>query len=49
MYPNDDDTGVKPKDFLQIRMRYTSNYDPIQQIWDRYRKISRDNFCRKIK
>ena len=30
-------------------MRYTSGGDPIQEIWDRDRKIARDNFGRKIK
>ena len=30
-------------------MRYTPGYDPIQQLWDRDRKIARDNFCIKIK
>ena len=30
-------------------MRYTYGCDPIQQIWDRYRKIARDTFDRKIK
>ena len=39
---DNDDTGVKPEHFLQILMRYTPGYDPIQQIWDRYRKIARD-------
>ena len=28
-------------------MRYSPGYDPIQKIWDRYRKIARDNFGRK--
>ena len=28
-------------------MRYTPGYDPIQQIWDRDRKIEKDNFGRK--
>ena len=30
-------------------MRYTSGSDPIHQMWDRDRKIARDNFCRKRK
>ena len=30
-------------------MRYTYGCDPIQNMWDRYRKIARDNFGRKIK
>ena len=30
-------------------MRYTPGYDPIQKLWDRDRKIARDNFCIKIK
>ena len=46
---DNDDTGVKPEHFLQILMRYTSGYDPIQQIWDRYRKIARDIFGKKRK
>ena len=44
-----DDTGVKPKHFLQMCMRYTPGYDTIQKMWDRYRKIARYNFGRKIK
>ena len=48
-YLDDNGTGVKPKNFLQRGMRYTSGYDPIQQIWDRNWKIARDNFGRKIK
>ena len=40
---------MKPKRFLQVGMRYTPGYDPINQMWDRYRKIARDNFGRKIK
>ena len=30
-------------------MRYTSGCDPIQEMWDRYRKIARYNFGIKIK
>ena len=30
-------------------MRYTSGGDPVQEIWDRDRKISRENFGRNIK
>ena len=30
-------------------MRYTSGGDPIQEMWDRYRKIARYNFGIKIK
>ena len=30
-------------------MRYTPGYYPIQKMWDSSRKITRDNFCRKIK
>ena len=30
-------------------MRYTSGCDPIQQIWDRDRRIARDFFCRNRK
>ena len=30
-------------------MIYTSGCDPIQKMWDRYRKITGDNFGRKIK
>ena len=40
---------MKPKHLLQRGMRYTPGYDPIQQMWDRDRKIERDNFGRKIK
>ena len=48
-YLDDDDTGMKPKHFLQRGSRYTSGCDPIQKFWDRYRKIARDNFGRKRK
>ena len=44
-----DGTGVKPKHFLQIRIRYTSSGDQIQEMGDRDRKIERDNFGRKRK
>ena len=40
---------MKPKHHLQRGIIYTSSCDPIQQFWDRDRKISRDNFGRKIK
>ena len=30
-------------------MKYTPGYDPTQQMWDRYGKIAKDNFGRKIK
>ena len=30
-------------------MRYTSGGDPMQEVWDRGRKIPRDNFGRKRK
>ena len=30
-------------------MRYTSGCDPIQEMWDRDNKITRDNFGRKTK
>ena len=30
-------------------MRYTSVGDPMQEMWDRDRKIARENFGRKIK
>ena len=30
-------------------MRYTTGYDPIQQMWDIYWKSARGNFGRKIK
>ena len=40
---------MKPKHFLQRGTRYTSGCDPIQKVWDRYRKIARDNFGRKRK
>ena len=47
-YLDDDDTGFNPK-ILQIGMRYTPSYYPIQQMWDRDRKIARDNFGKKRK
>ena len=40
---------MKPKHFLQIGMRYRSGCDPIQKMWDRDRKIERENFGRKRK
>ena len=40
---------MKPKYILQRRIRYTYGGDPIQKMWDRYRKISGDNLGRKIK
>ena len=47
-YLDDDGTGVKPENFLQRRMRYTSGGDTIQEMWDIDRKTVRDNFGRKI-
>ena len=46
-YLNDDGTGVKQKHFKKTGMGCSSGYDPIQQMWDRDRKIARDNFGRK--
>ena len=40
---------MKPKYFLQRGMGYTSGCDPIQEIWDRDKKISRENLGRKRK
>ena len=37
---------VKRKN-LQRRNRYTSGCEPLQEMWDRYKKKERDNFCRK--
>ena len=48
-YLDDDGTGVKPKHFLQRKIRYTSGGDQIQEMWDIDRKIARDNFGRKRK
>ena len=48
-YLDDDGTGVKPKNFLQRGMRYTSIGDPIQEIWEIDRKIAEETFGRKRK
>ena len=48
-YLDDNGTGVKPKHFTKMGMRCSSVYDPIKKMWDRYQKIARDNFGRKIK
>ena len=48
-YLDDDGSGVKPKHLLQMRMRYTSGGDIIQEMWNRDRKIARENFGRKRK
>ena len=44
---DDDGTGVKTEHFLQKGMKCLPGYNPIQQIWDRDKKISRENFVRK--
>ena len=48
-YLDDDGTGVKPKHFLQKGMIYTSGCDQMQQVWDRYRKIEKENLGKKKK
>ena len=48
-YLDDDGYRVKPKIFLQRRMRCTYFGDPIQAMWDRDRRIARDNFGKKRK
>ena len=46
-YLDDDGTGVKPEHLLQIRTKYTSGGDLVQEMWDGDRKIARDNYGRK--
>ena len=48
-YLDDDGTRVKPNKILQRRNKYTSSCYPLQEMWDIYKKITRDNFGRKIK
>ena len=48
-YLEDDGSGVKPKHFLQRRIKCISFGDPLQAMWDRYRKIKRENFGKKRK
>ena len=48
-YLDDDVSGVKPKHLLQRTTIYTSRGDPIQDIWDRDWKITRETFGRKRK
>ena len=48
-YLDDDGNAVKPKHLLQRGNRYTYGCDPLQEMWDRDKKIARDNFGRKIK
>ena len=40
---------MKPKHFLQRRTRCISFGDALQEMWDRYREISRENFRKKRK
>ena len=40
---------MKPKHFLQRRKRCISFGDPFHEMWDRDRKIARDNVGKKIK
>ena len=40
---------MKPKHFLQRRTRCISFGDPIHKLWDRDRKIAKENFGKKIK
>ena len=46
---DDDVTGVKPKHFIKTGMRCPSGYNQIKKMWDRYRKIARDNLGKEIK
>ena len=47
-YIDDDGSGAKPKNFLQIITRCKSFGYPIQEMWDRDSKIARDNFGKKM-
>ena len=40
---------MEPKHFLQRRKRCISFGDPLHELWDRDRKIARDNFGKKRK
>ena len=40
---------MKPKYLLQRGNRYTSGCGTLQEMWDRYKKIARDNIGRKRK
>ena len=42
-----DGTGVKPEHFLQRGKRYISGCDPLQEMWNRDKKITGDDFGRK--
>ena len=48
-YLDDDGSGVKQNNFLQIRMKCISFGDPLQAMWDRDRKTARDKFGKKKK
>ena len=48
-YLDDNVTGLKQKHSTEIGMRCSSGYDPINQMWNRYWKIARENFGRKRK
>ena len=48
-YLDDDGYGVNPKHLLQRRMRCTYFGNSLQAMWDRDRKIARDNFVKKRK
>ena len=49
MYLDDDSTWVKPQHFLQIGIRYTPSYDPIQQVCDRDSENSKRQYWKKNK
>ena len=46
---DDDGSGVKPNHALQIRMKCISFGDSLQAMFDRDRKMAKDNFGRKRK
>ena len=48
-YLDGDGSGMKPKHFLQRRMRCKYFGDTIQAIWDRDRKLAREHFGNKRK
>ena len=47
--PGDDGTRVKPEFFTKTEMRCSSDYDPVQKMWDRDQRMAIDNFGIKIK
>ena len=48
-YRDDDGSGEKPNHALQRRMKKYSCCDPLQAMFDRDRKVAKQNFGRKRK